>query len=216
MLSQAYIWSVNLFLDEAPHFGARVLDALRQPLEEGWVSLARSEGVLCYPARVQLVLAANPCPCGAHSDVVCDCSPLVRRRYRARLSGPLMDRIDLQVVLHPVGVAALLDDLDTRESSAQVLKRVLAAREAAAQRWAGVGYQVNADVPGSVLRGPPFRLARPVTAALARLLDAGALSARGYDRVLRLAWTIVDIDGRACPTRDDVAEAVQLRMGEAG
>jgi magnesium chelatase family protein len=203
-----------LFLDEAPHFGASVLNALRQPLEDGWVTLARSEGNTRYPARIQLVLAANPCACGTGKDVTCTCSSLARRTYLRRLSGPLMDRIDLQVMLAPLGAAALLDDEPRqRESSAQVLQRVIAARAAAAQRWAGKEFSVNAHAPGSVLRRAPFRLPRAATAKLAALVDRGDLSARGYDRVLRIAWTIVDIDGRVSPTADDVEEALQLRTG---
>jgi magnesium chelatase family protein len=125
-----------------------------------------------------------------------------------------MDRIDLRVRLEPVGAAALLGEPNRQESSAQVLRRVLAARRAAADRWAGHGFSVNAQVPGPVLRRPPFRLPRTATDELIRRLDQGWLSARGYDRVLRLAWTIVDIDGRSAPDRDDVAEALQLRTGE--
>jgi magnesium chelatase family protein len=202
-----------LFLDEAAEFGPSVLNALRQPLEDGWVVLARARGSTRYPARIQLVLAANPCPCGAGNDVNCTCSAIARRRYRSRLSGPLMDRIDLRVRLEPVGAAALLSEAE-QETSAQVLQRVLAARKTAADRWVGLGYSVNAQVPGGVLRHPPFRLPRKVTAELARRLDHGSLSARGYDRVLRLAWSIVDLEGRSTPTRDDVSEALQLRTGE--
>jgi magnesium chelatase family protein len=126
-----------------------------------------------------------------------------------------MDRIDLQVTLTSVGAAALLGKADELETSAQVLKRVVAAREAAAERWSGLGFRLNADVPGRVLRCPPYRLPRATTGDLIRRVDTGTLSARGYDRVLRIAWTIVDIDGRSAPTRDDVAEALELRTGEA-
>jgi magnesium chelatase family protein len=204
-----------LFLDEAPEFGPRVLNALRQPLEDGEVTLMRSVGTTRYPARIQLVLAANPCPCANAGDVSCTCSPLVKRRYLGRLSGPLMDRIDLQVTLTSVGAAALLGTAAELETSAQVLKRVVAAREAAAERWSDLGFRLNADVPGRVLRRPPYRLPRGTTGDLIRRVDTGTLSARGYDRVLRIAWTIVDIDGRSAPTRDDVAEALELRTGEA-
>jgi magnesium chelatase family protein len=144
----------------------------------------------------------------------CVCSPIARRRYRTRLYGPLMDRIDLRVRLDPVGAAALLSEADEQESSAQVLQRVLAARKTSADRWARLGYAVNAQVPGAILRRPPFRLPRMATAELARRLDQGSLSARGYDRVLRVAWSIVDLEGRSSPTRDDVAEALELRTGD--
>jgi magnesium chelatase family protein len=202
-----------LFLDEAPLFGATVLDGLRQPLEEGTVTLARAQGITQYPAAIQLILAANPCPCGARLDTDCECSAVARRRYLARISGPLLDRVDLRVTLNPVGAAALLDDAAGAESSAQVRERVLRARAAAQQRWGELGFRTNADVPGHVLRRPPFRLPAPATATLRRCLDTGWLSARGYDRVLRAAWSIVDICGRASPTADDVAEALELRTG---
>jgi magnesium chelatase family protein len=128
-----------------------------------------------------------------------------------------MDRIDLQVSLEPLGAAELLDDEPRpQESSAQVLSRVIAARAAAAERWAATSFSVNARAPGVVLRRAPYRLPRTATAKLAELVDRGELSARGYDRVLRISWTIVDIDGRVSPNADDVAEALQLRTGIQG
>jgi magnesium chelatase family protein len=205
-----------LFLDESPHFGVAALNALRQPLEDGWVTLSRSQGTTRYPARIQLVLAANPCPCGAGNGSSCDCSALARRTYLNRLSGPLMDRIDLRVTLNPVGAADLVGEHGQQEASAEVLKRVIAAREAAARRWAGQDFTVNAGAPGRVLRSPPYRLPASATAELARRLDRGSLSARGYDRVLRIAWSIVDLGGRSVPARDDVNEALELRTGETG
>ena len=204
-----------LFLDEAPHFGVSVLNALRQPLEDGWVTVARSQGCTRYPARIQLVLAANPCACGTGNDVSCTCSSVARRTYLNRLSGPLMDRIDLQVTLKPVGAAALLGQPGSQECSAQVLQRVITARQAAAERWAGQEFSVNARATGAVLRSQAFRLPKVATGELAQRLDRGTLSARGYDRVLRVAWTIVDLDGRIAPDKRDVSEALDLRMGEA-
>jgi magnesium chelatase family protein len=204
-----------LFLDEAPLFGPSVLDGLRQPLEEGWVTLVRAHGVTRYPAGVQLVLAANPCPCGTQVGAGCECSSLARRRYRARLSGPLLDRIDIQVTLQPLGAGALLDTTTTVESSAVVLTRVVGARAASARRWQSQGYETNAQVPGQVLRSTRFRPPSRATAGLVRMLETGALSARGFDRILRVAWSIVDRDGRTSPTADDVMEAAQLRLGEA-
>jgi magnesium chelatase family protein len=203
-----------LFLDEAAELGVSVLNALRQPIEDGWVSLIRSQGLTRFPARAQLVLAANPCPCGNAGDVTCTCTALMRRRYLGRLSGPLMDRIDLQITLQPVGAAALFGESGATESSATVRERVVAARAAAARRWASYGHVANAEVPGRVLRCPPFRLDRAASSVLARRLDTGSLSARGYDRVLRVAWTIVDLSGRLVPSRQDVAEALELRMGQ--
>jgi magnesium chelatase family protein len=202
-----------LFLDEAPLLSASALDALRQPLEDGVVRLRRSGGETTYPARVQLVLAANPCPCAKPAgDRHCECSALVRRRYLGRLSGPLLDRVDLQVTLDPVGAAALADR-GMAESSEVVAGRVAAARNAAAARWSALGRLCNATVPAPALRRPPFRLPRSATQVLVRALDSGWLSARGYDRVTRVAWTMCDLDGRDRPTAGDVAEALQLREG---
>ncbi|HET8684648.1 MAG TPA: YifB family Mg chelatase-like AAA ATPase [Micromonosporaceae bacterium] len=204
-----------LFLDEAPEFSARVLEALRQPLEDGYVCLARAGGMTHYPAQVQLVLAANPCPCAKPGgDHLCECSPLVRRRYLARLSGPLLDRIDLRVRLRPVTAADLLHDRVTGEPSAAVAERVARARALAAARWSGQPWCTNAHASGGALRGA-FRLPRAVTEPLRRPLEAGSLSARGYLRVLRLAWTVADLDGRDRPATEDVHEAYELRMGDA-
>ncbi|MBO4206327.1 YifB family Mg chelatase-like AAA ATPase [Micromonospora echinofusca] len=205
-----------LFLDEAPEFTKGALEALRQPLEHGLVRLVRSQGGTEYPAQVQLVIAANPCPCAKPAgDAYCECSPLARRRYLGRLSGPLLDRIDVQVTLLPVRAAELMETTATSEPSAVVAARVRAARQVAAARWAPLGRQLNAEVPGPELRRPPWRLPARDTGELRRRLDSGALSARGFDRVIRLAWTVADLDGRDRPDRDDVAEALQLRTGGA-
>jgi magnesium chelatase family protein len=203
-----------LLLDEAPEFAARTLEALRQPLEEGVVRLQRAAGETWFPARVQLVLAANPCPCAKPvGDDACECTPLVRRRYLGRLSGPLLDRVDLQVTLQPVSSAALLDDHLMAESSATVAERVAKARAAAAARWAEHGWRTNAEVPGSALRAAPWRLPPSVLAPARRLLDTGLLSARGLDRILRISWTLADLAGRDRPDAGDVAAATELRRG---
>jgi len=206
-----------LFLDEAPEFGVRALETLRQPLECGEVVLSRSHGSTRYPARIQLVLAANPCPCAKPAgDTACECSPLVRRRYLGRLSGPLLDRVDLQVELTPVTAAHLLQVASQGEPSVVVAERVAKARAAAVARWAAHGWATNAEVPGPVLRRPPWRLPRTSTVELGRWVDRGALSARGFDRVLRIAWTVADLDGRPGPDAGDVAEALGMRMGRTG
>ncbi|MEV4764068.1 YifB family Mg chelatase-like AAA ATPase [Micromonospora chokoriensis] len=205
-----------LFLDEAPEFSKGALEALRQPLEHGRIQLSRTGGGTVYPARTQLVLAANPCPCAKPAgDSHCECTALVRRRYLGRLSGPLLDRIDVQVRLMPVRAAELMAPDGDVEPSATVAARVAAARQAAATRWAGLGRRLNAEVDGPHLRRPPWRLPARVTAELRGRLDSGSLSARGFDRVIRMAWTITDLDGRDRPDRDDVREAIQLRTGEA-
>ncbi|MEU7851803.1 YifB family Mg chelatase-like AAA ATPase [Micromonospora parva] len=205
-----------LFLDEAPEFSKGALEALRQPLEHGRIQLSRSGGGTVYPARTQLVLAANPCPCAKPAgDAHCECSPLARRRYLGRLSGPLLDRIDVQVRLMPVRAAELMATDGGVEPSATVATRVAAARQAAAARWADLGRRLNAEVDGPYLRRPPWRLPARVTVELRGRLDSGSLSARGFDRVIRMAWTIADLDGRDRPDQDDVREALQLRTGEA-
>ncbi|MDG4792527.1 YifB family Mg chelatase-like AAA ATPase [Micromonospora sp. WMMD1082] len=203
-----------LLMDEAPEFSKAALEALRQPLENGRVVLTRSRGGAEYPARAQLVLAANPCPCANPAgDDRCECPPLTRRRYLGRLSGPLLDRIDLQVRLPPMRAAELMETT-AHESSAVVAGRVAAAREAASRRWAALGRRLNAEIPGPALRQAPWRLLGRDTAELRSRLDSGSLSARGFDRVIRLAWTIADLDGRARPDKNDVSEAISLRTGE--
>jgi magnesium chelatase family protein len=198
-----------LFMDEAPEFSPGALEALRQPLEEGVVRISRARAETVYPARVQLVLAANPCPCARPGgDSHCECSPVARRRYLSRLSGPLLDRIDLQVALTPARPAAVLGE-EAGESSVAVAARVATARAAAAERWNAT----NAGVPARTLRDARFRLAREAAAPLAKDLDRGLISARGHNRVLRVAWTMSDLDGRAFPDLNDVCEALELRRG---
>lgn len=204
-----------LFLDEAPEFPRAVLDTLRQPLERGSVTISRASGAATFPCRAQLVLAANPCPCAAAAgDAACTCSPLERRRYQARLSGPLLDRIDLRVDLPPVTRAAWLEEGTAPESTAAVAGRVARARAAAAARLAGTGLHVNSQIPGRLLRerwSPP----RAALHLVERALERGGLSVRGYDRVLRVAWTLADLGGHPVPGADDVAEALGLRLQRA-
>jgi magnesium chelatase family protein len=197
-----------LFMDEAPEFGAKLLDALRTPLEEGEVRLARADGTACYPARFQLVLAANPCPCAPAHDRDCVCASLARRRYLARLSGPLLDRVDLRARMHPL--TALSTAGSASESTATVRARVLAARAAAAARWASHGWRTNAEAPGPALRSL-FALPRPVLKPLDAALRSGDLTARGADRALRVAWTLSDLAGCDHPTREHVEEALYFR-----
>ena len=198
-----------LFVDETPHWPPHLLDALRTPLEEGEVRLARAEGTVRYPARFQLVLAANPCPCAPANDRDCTCPVTVRRRYLGRVSGPLLDRVDLRVTMHPVTVLGA-GAAEPGECTAVVRKRVLAARDAAAARWSGRGWRCNGEVPGTVLR-TRFALPPPVVEPLQRRMEAGELSARGADRALRVAWTIADIAGADRPDRAMVPGALSFR-----
>lgn len=204
-----------LFLDEAPEFAGGVLDALRQPLESGEVVIARAGGIARYPARFTLVLAANPCPCGQPRGpgLGCTCSPSQRRRYLGRLSGPLIDRIDLQVQITPVTRAELLADRRHVEPSARVAARVLAARDRAAHRLLGTPWRTNSEVPGRELRDR-WATTAAGSAVISRGLERGELSARGVDRVLRVAWTLADLAGRPRPGRDEVGDALLLRRGE--
>jgi magnesium chelatase family protein len=200
-----------LFLDEAPEFKTAVLQSLRQPLESGEVVVARARSAVRYPARFQLVMAANPCPCGLGfgKGTECTCTPMQRRAYVGKIAGPLLDRVDLQLHVGPVTRASL--GQPAGESSADVAARVAAARAAQAERWAADGWAVNGHVPGPVLRRRPWRLDGAVTADLDRALDLGALTLRGYDRVLRLGWTCADLAGRGVPSRADLGLALSLR-----
>lgn len=204
-----------LFLDEAPEFRPEVMQALRQPIEAGNVVVARAAGTVRFPSEFQLVLAANPCPCGMGSGrgAACTCSALQIRRYGSRLSGPILDRVDIQVHVPAPSRAALVGR--PGESTATVAARVLAARAAQAARWRGRPYAVNARVPGPQLRSRPFRLPGSHTADLDAAVDRGLLSLRGYDRCLRLAWTVADLAGRGSPGRDDVGMALMLRHRRA-
>jgi magnesium chelatase family protein len=205
-----------LFLDEAPEFSTDVLDALRQPLESGEVVLARCGLSARFPARFMLVLAANPCPCAsaATTRAACTCTPLVRRRYLSRLSGPLLDRVDVKAEFLPVGRAELLSDRKFTEPSSVVAERVAAARERMARRLRGTGWRLNAEIPGRDLR----RRYAPAPGALApleRAMDLGEISARGVDRVIRLSWTVADLGGKARPTVAEVSYALGLWLGAA-
>ncbi|MEU9469866.1 YifB family Mg chelatase-like AAA ATPase [Streptomyces avermitilis] len=203
-----------LFLDEAPEFSSQALDALRQPLEAGHVVIARSAGVVRFPARFLMVLAANPCPCGRLSqrDTLCECPPATIRRYQARLSGPLLDRVDLRVEVEPVTRAQLTVRGARGESTRAVADRVQVARERSATRLTGTPWRSNSEVPGRELRSH-WQAVPGAMEEAERGLERGVLSARGLDRVLRVAWTVADLSGHDRPDAGDVALALQLRTG---
>ncbi len=206
-----------LFLDEAAEFPRAVLDALRQPLESGGIAIHRAGFTAHFPARFQLVLAMNPCPCG-NAGVrggECVCPPSAVRRYAARLSGPLRDRVDIDLPVARVSAAQLADEGPGRVTTAEARTRVVAARVRAAERWAGTGWRLNAEVPGPVLRRGSAMLPAAARTPLDRALERGALTLRGYDRVLRLAWTVADLTGRDRPGIDEVGRALFLRKGLA-
>jgi magnesium chelatase family protein len=203
-----------LFLDEAPEFARDVLDALRQPLEAGEIVVARSGVTTRFPARFTLILAANPCPCARATGAAegCSCSPAARRRYLGRISGPLLDRVDVKIELEPVGRKELLNDRNFAESSRTVALRVAQARDRAARRLRGTPWRLNGEVPGSELRRtwPP---APGALAVIERSLERGQISARGVVKVIRVAWTIADLAGQPRPTKDECHAALGLWLG---
>ena len=203
-----------LFLDEAPEFGRDVLDALRQPLEAGEVIIARSAMCARFPARFTLVLAANPCPCAKASPggAGCECSPAARRRYLGRLSGPLLDRVDVKVRLQPVNRREMLYDRKFTETSAVVAERVAAARERAARRLRDTPWRLNAEIPGAQLRGS-FSPERGALRSLDRAMELGQVSARGADKIVRVAWSVADLAGIPRPGAGDVEFAIGLWLG---
>ena len=206
-----------LFVDEAPEWRREVLDSLRQPLESGEVLVRRAESTLRYPARVLLVLAANPCPCAPNRPIECRCPPRERRRYFGRISRPLRDRLELRVEVEAPAASAILADVVEAEPSEPVAERVARARDTAAARWSGAGesWKLNGEVPGPVLRSPRWRLPATATRTADDLLRKERITARGYDRVLKLAWTLADLRGHDRPTADDIDSAAELRLGYA-
>ena len=203
-----------LFLDELPEFARRTLETLRQPLESGVVTISRASGSMDFPCQFMFVAAMNPCPCGYLGDAThrCRCSPADVTRYRKKISGPLLDRFDIIIEVPPVSPASLLGKPDG-ESSAAIRERVVAARARQMQRYADTGAVCNARLSGKKLRQycpltPPQQQ---------MLLDAVAqlgLSARAFDRILRVARTIADLAGCEQPTDAHLYEAIQFRQFE--
>lgn len=201
-----------LFLDELPEFKKHVLEVLRQPLEAGEVTISRASGSLRYPADFMLVAALNPCPCGYLTDPrhACTCRPDAVQRYRSRLSGPLLDRIDLQVEVPAVPY----EDLKrTRggSGSAQIRERIVAARELQARRYAPAGLLTNSQLSGALLE-KYCPLTEAEHAFLEQAVRALGLSARAYTRVLRIARTIADLEEAPRLTVDHLAEAINYRI----
>jgi len=208
-----------LFLDEAPEFMKPVLEALRQPLESGEVVINRSAGTAKFPARFQLVLAANPCPCGNAVGTAksCRCSEQQKSKYLSKLSGPLLDRVDIRLQIQAVSPAQMAiarsnanSDKGGGRSSAVMRDRVFSARQRAEARLASTPWRTNSQVPGSYLR-KHFPLSASVGARLEKALDQGRISMRGYDRCLRVAWSVADLAGRDMPNELDIAKAIFLR-----
>jgi magnesium chelatase family protein len=200
-----------LFLDELPEFGREVLEVLRQPLEDGWVTIARATSTLTYPAKFMLVASMNPCPCGFFGDPrkACSCSPLQINRYQSRISGPLLDRFDLQIEV-PRMHDFELDNYSKGESSVVVRGRVDAARKIQRERFAGNPYFCNAHMSSKDLR----KYCRIDTEGRELLREASqrfSFSARAYTRILKLARTIADLEAADPIELHHLAEAIQYR-----
>lgn len=202
-----------LFIDEAPECAIGVLDSLRQPLESGTITITRSVGNITFPAHFLLVLAANPCPCGKFTGKGrnCTCSSVQVRRYLGKLSGPLMDRIDMRVQVDPVSRVEMAQS-ELGENSAVIRQRVITARQAAADRFASDPWELNAQIPSRELRGK-YRPERSAMNFLHDELDSERITARGLHKVARLSWTLADLAGHSLPTLEDVQRAYALREG---
>lgn len=203
-----------LFLDELPEFNRRTLETLRQPLESGVVTISRASGSFDFPCSFMLVAAMNPCPCGYLGDPrrSCKCSYAEITRYRRKISGPLLDRFDMIIEVPPVDPASLLQKPDG-EPSTVIRARVLAARALQQKRYAGTGITCNARLSGRMLR-QYCPLSPTQQDMLLAAVEQFSLSARAFDRILRVARTIADLAGHARPTDDDLFEAIQFRQFE--
>ena len=204
-----------LFLDEAAEFKRPVLDALRQPLETGSVTLHRARHIVEFPASFQLVLATNPCPCGYGygTGQQCRCTSLQRRRYASKLSGPLLDRVDIQITMEPVSSRHFTAD-GTAESSSLVAQRVNAALQRAKRRLKPFGLQRNHQIPLQLFNDSRLRVGSEGQRILNQALDQQRISARGYGRTMRVAWTIADLMELDRPKAEHVDMALYLRLND--
>lgn len=201
-----------LFMDEAPEFAANVLDGLRQPLESGQVVVARANQTAVFPARFQLILASNPCPCGQGGSVAnqCQCTPMMRRRYRDRISGPIRDRIDIHRTMTAPTRPELAAAISSSRATDDLAGSVAQARERQRARLQDSPWTVNGEVPGVELR-KQWPIADAARAVIDGQLRSNQLSARSADRILGLGWTIADLRGHEVPNGEDVELALALR-----
>lgn len=201
-----------LFLDEAGEFSGHALDALRQPLESGRIEIHRVGFRAVLPARFQLVIATNPCPCGNYGvpGGACSCPSLAIRRYLGRLSGPLIDRIDIELGLQRVSAT---QSIRPGITTAEARSRVADARARARERLVETAWATNSEVDGTWLRSGPLRPDPATVRPLDEALHRGSLTLRGYDRVLRVAWTLADLAGRDRPNAVDIGGALFLKRG---
>ena len=201
-----------LFLDELPEFGRQSIEVLRQPMEDGEVTISRAHSRVTYPCSVMVVAAMNPCPCGylGHPTVECTCQSAAVERYLAKISGPLLDRMDIQVEAAPLDYEAMTAEQTPEEASAQVRQRVCAARQVQVKRFAGSSTSCNAAMlPQQMREFCP--LAPQAQAMMAAAFDRMGLSGRAYDRILKVARTIADLDDSPIIERTHLAEAIQYR-----
>jgi magnesium chelatase family protein len=203
-----------LFMDEAPEFASNVLDALRQPLESGHILIARANQTAIFPARFQLLLASNPCPCGQDGAAAgqCHCTPMMRRRYRERVTGPVRDRIDIHRSLTLPSRPELARAIGRSQTTRRLAEVVAEARGRQSTRLDGTPWRLNSEVPGSELR-KQFPIEDAARAVLDSQVSSHKLSARAADRILGLAWSVADLRGHDRPTRDDALLALALRQG---
>ena len=204
-----------LFLDELPEFPRTTIEALRQPIEDGEITISRAAGTVTFPSAVMLVGAMNPCPCGyaGHPVIKCKCTPQEAQRYYNRISGPLLDRIDIQINVPSVEFESLSDASRQEESSAAIKKRVDAAREIQRERLRGTGIACNAKMTAAQTRR--YCTATPAAMALLRQsFDRLGLSARAYDKIMKLARTIADLDGKEEIADAHMFEAIRYRCLE--
>ncbi len=207
-----------LFLDEFPHFRSDVIEAMRQPLESGEVTIARGEESATYPARSLVVLAANPCPCGnfhGQSGGSCECTEVQRAHYRRKLTGPILDRVDIWMEVRPQGPRPAVSFAPDPESSDVVRARVTEARQRQSHRYRHATWLLNASCPGPVL-AEHWPLEPEAQHLVDAALSAGELTRRGLTRVQRLAWTVADCAGVARPGAREAAIALALRSHDAG
>ena len=198
-----------LFMDEAPEFSARTLQTLREPLESGYVAISRAKGTTYYPARFQLIMAANPCPCGyAYGNGErCTCREKDRIKYFSRLSGPILDRIDIQIEVPPVE-RINPGTVPSGESSHAIRLRVMVARQTAQERFREFGWVCNAQATGTWLRANTSTKAIEL---VNHALASERLSLRGADRAMRLAWTLSDLSGKTSPGPEEMMQGISMR-----
>ena len=200
-----------LFLDELPEFDRRVLETLRQPLENGEITISRASGSVTYPCEVMLVAAMNPCPCGNFGNPLkkCTCTEKQVANYLNKISQPVLDRIDIQIEVRPVKY----DELSNRrpqESSAQIAERVQKARDIQSERFKGTGIKSNSRITSDII-GEVCRLAPDAQEMLKAAFEKLGLSARAYDRILKVARTCADLDGSEDLQKSHISQAIGFR-----